>query len=122
MPWTKSAHKQLGKRRLSRNWRQIWSSSTACKKVNTAGTDENLFRLMLVLGHGTQVLPLQPVPGHGTQICARGHQVLAAVAVFARVSYTRARAEITFITSTMLIVTSQNEKLSQQTVVLRTKP
>ena len=30
-------------------------SSTACKKVNTAGTDENLFRLVPVFGHGARV-------------------------------------------------------------------
>ena len=33
-------------------------SSTACKKANTEGTDENLFRLV-------------PVTGHGAQLCAR---------------------------------------------------
>ena len=44
------------------------SVSTACEKVNTVGTDENLFRL--VPGHGARVLPLElvPVPGHGAQI------------------------------------------------------
>ena len=33
----------------------------------------NLFRLVPVLGHGAQVLSLEPVPvpGHGAQICAR---------------------------------------------------
>ena len=48
-------------------------SSTAFKKVNAAGTDENLFRLMHVLGHGAQVvlLELVPVPRHGAQVCAR---------------------------------------------------
>ena len=37
-------------------------------KVNTVGTDENLFRL--VPGHSAQVLPLELVPvlGHGAQI------------------------------------------------------
>ena len=47
-------------------------SSAACKKVNTAGTDENLFRLVPVPGHGARVLPLEPVlvPGHDAQICA----------------------------------------------------
>ena len=36
-------------------------------------TDENLFRLVLVPGHGARVLPLElvPVPGHGAQISAR---------------------------------------------------
>ena len=33
-------------------------ASTACKKVNTAGTHENLFRLVPVPGHGARVLPL----------------------------------------------------------------
>ena len=63
-------------------------ASTAYEKVNTAGTDEILFRLVPVLGHGARVLPLElvpvsghgarvlplelePVPGHGAQICAR---------------------------------------------------
>ena len=41
--------------------------------MNTAGTDENLFRLVPVRGHGARVLPLEPVPvpGHDAQICAR---------------------------------------------------
>ena len=48
-------------------------ASTACEKVNAAGTDENLFRLVSVPGHGARVLPLElvPVPGHGVQISAR---------------------------------------------------
>ena len=42
------------------------------KKVNTAGTDENLFRLVPVLRHGARVLlELVPVPG---QISARHQQ------------------------------------------------
>ena len=44
-------------------------ASTACKKVNIAGTDENLFRLEPAPGHGTRVLPLELV--HGAQICVR---------------------------------------------------
>ena len=42
-------------------------------KVNTAGTDETLFRLVPVPRHGARVLPLEqvPVPGHRAQICAR---------------------------------------------------
>ena len=43
---------------------ELHGSSTVCKNVNTAGTDENLFRL--VLGHGARVLPLEPVPVFGT--------------------------------------------------------
>ena len=41
--------------------------------MNTVGTDEMLFRLVPVPGHGARVLPLElvPVPGHGTQIGAR---------------------------------------------------
>ena len=41
------------------------------EKVNTADTDENLFRLVPVTGHSTLVLPLElvPMPGHGAQIC-----------------------------------------------------
>ena len=35
--------------------------STACKKVNTVGTDGKLFRLVPVPGHSTQVLPLEAV-------------------------------------------------------------
>ena len=50
----------------------VVGSSTACEKVNTAGTDENLFRLVPVTGHGCQVLPSEivPMPEHGAQICA----------------------------------------------------
>ena len=43
-------------------------------RVTTAGTNENLLRLVSVPGHGARVLPLKlvrPVPGHGAQICAR---------------------------------------------------
>ena len=41
--------------------------------MNKDGTDENLFRLVPVLGHGALVLPLEsvPVPEQGAQICAR---------------------------------------------------
>ena len=75
--WTKNVrHKQLGKRI---DYREIGDkfgvrSSTACKEVNTADTDENLqFRLVPVLGHGARLLPLElvPVPGYGAQICTR---------------------------------------------------
>ena len=47
-------------------------ASTACEKVNACDTDENLFRLVPVPGHGARVLPLElvPVPGHGVQIRA----------------------------------------------------
>ena len=59
---TKNVHKQVGN---GMNYRKIAdkfgvSASTACKKVNTAGTDENLLRL--VPGHGARVLPLEIVP------------------------------------------------------------
>ena len=51
-------------------------ASTAYDKVNTTGTDEILFRLVPVLGHGARVLPLEllPVPGHSAQISARHQQ------------------------------------------------
>ena len=67
MPETKNVHKQLGK---GNNYRDISGkfgvvALTAYEKVNTTGTDENLFRLMLVPGYGAGVLPLEllPVPG-----------------------------------------------------------
>ena len=56
------------------------SIETACTKVDTASTDENLSRLV----HDARELPLElvPVPGQGAQICAqdgyeseRGHRV-----------------------------------------------
>ena len=34
------------------------SASTACEKVNTLGTDENLFRLVPVSVHGAQICPM----------------------------------------------------------------
>ena len=37
-------------------------ASTAYEKVNTTSTDENLFRLVPVLGHGARLLPLELVP------------------------------------------------------------
>ena len=48
-------------------------ASTAYEKANTVGTDENLFRLVSVPGHGARVLPLElvSVPGPGAQISAR---------------------------------------------------
>ena len=41
----------------------------------TAGTDENLFRLVIVPGHGARVLPLElvPVPWHVSKLVL-GHQ------------------------------------------------
>ena len=41
--------------------------------INTTGTYKNRFRLVLVLGYGARVLPLElvPEPGHGAQINAR---------------------------------------------------
>ena len=55
----KNVHKQLGK---GNNYREISGkyavvALTAYEKVNTAGTDENLFRLVPVPGHGARVLP-----------------------------------------------------------------
>ena len=44
-----------------------------CKKVNTAGTDINLFRLEclgMILNLSTTDLELVPVPQHGAQIWA----------------------------------------------------
>ena len=40
-----------------------------CEKVNIAGTDENLFRLVPVPGHGARGLPLElvPVPRYGAR-------------------------------------------------------
>ena len=66
-------NKQLGKRIDYRETGDKFgvSSSTACKKVNAADTYENLFRLVPLLGHGTQMLPLEPVTRYGAQICAR---------------------------------------------------
>ena len=45
-------------------------ASTAYEKVNTRDTDENLFRVVPVLGHGARVLPLElvPMPLYGAQI------------------------------------------------------
>ena len=75
MPGTKSVHKQLGKgnnnRKISGEFGVV--ASTAYEKVNTTGTDENLFRLVPMPEHGVRVLPLElvPVPRHGAQISAR---------------------------------------------------
>ena len=54
----KNVHKQPGK---GINYRKMGdkygvSASTACEKVNTAGTDENLFRLVPAPGKGSRVL------------------------------------------------------------------
>ena len=74
MPGTINVHKQLGK---GNNYREISGkfgvvASTDYQKVNTTVTDENLFRLVPVSGHGSRVLPLElvPVPRHGAQISA----------------------------------------------------
>ena len=67
-PFTKDYEKVL-------NYREKYGvgASTACEKVNTVSTDENLFRFVPVPGHGARVLPLKlvPLPGHGAQIFAR---------------------------------------------------
>ena len=65
MPGTKNVHQQLGK---GNNYRVISGkfgvvASTAYEKANTTDTDENLFRLVSVPGHGARVLPLELVPG-----------------------------------------------------------
>ena len=57
MPGTKNVHKQQGK---GIDYREVGDKygvgvSTACKKVDAAGTDENLFRLVPVPGHGARV-------------------------------------------------------------------
>ena len=62
-PELKNVLKQLGKRI---DFREIGDkfrvgSSTSCKKGNTADTDENLFRLVPVVGHCARVLPLELV-------------------------------------------------------------
>ena len=61
MPGTINVHQQL---RKGNNYQEI---------SGKFGTDENLFRLVPMLGHGAQVLPLElvPVPGHDAQIRAR---------------------------------------------------
>ena len=66
--------KMLGK---GNNYRQISNkfgvvASSAYEKLNTTGTDENLFRLDLVPGHAARVLALElvPMPEHGAQIRA----------------------------------------------------
>ena len=70
-----NVHNQLGK---GSNYREISGkfgvvASTAYKKVNTMGTDENLFRLVLMPGHGARVLPLELVlvSGQGARVSAR---------------------------------------------------
>ena len=91
VPWTVHVHKQLGKgldhdeigNRFGKG------ASTACEKVNTQGTDKDLFRLVPMSRHGARVLPLGtapkfvlghqqktmfrlvPVPGHGNQVRTR---------------------------------------------------
>ena len=75
MPCSKNVHKQLEKfldyGETGDKFRV--GASTVCEKVNTAGTDENLFSLVSLLGQGARVLPLELAPalGHGAQICAR---------------------------------------------------
>ena len=64
MPGTKNVHKQLGK---GNNYREISGkfgvvASTAHEKVNTTGTDGNLFRLVPMPGPAAQVLPRVLLP------------------------------------------------------------
>ena len=60
MPEKINVHKQLGKgnkyREISGKFGVV--ASKAYEKVNTKGTDKNLFRLVPALGHGARVLPL----------------------------------------------------------------
>ena len=75
-----NVYKQSGK---GYNYREI---SGKFGVVNTTGTDENLFKLVPVLGHGARVLPLELVPvlGYGAQTCApaptKGHAQTGALA------------------------------------------
>ena len=65
MPETKNVPKQLEK---GNNYREISGNFGAvCEKVNTTGTDENLFRVVSV--QGTDVSDHGPilVPEHGAQ-------------------------------------------------------
>ena len=58
----------ISSRETGNNYREI---SGKFGVVNTPGTDENLLRLVFVLGHGDRVhLKLVPVSGHGAQISA----------------------------------------------------
>ena len=73
-PELKNVHKQLDK---GINYREISakfgvSASTVRKKVNTVDIDENLLRLVPVLGHDARELPLQPVsvPGRCPNYCS----------------------------------------------------
>ena len=72
---TKNVHEKLGKGNNHRETSGKFGvgASTAYKKVNTSGIDENLFTLEPVPGHDAQVIPLElvSVPGHGAQICDR---------------------------------------------------
>ena len=69
-----NVHKQLGK---GNNYREICSkfgavASRAYKKVNTTGTDKNLFRLVPMLGHSARVQITAGAPTKGfVQIGAR---------------------------------------------------
>ena len=71
--FTNNQEKILTVEKLATNLEMVLLHSIAREKLNTAGTDENLFRLVPVSGHGAGVLPLElvPVPRHGAQISAR---------------------------------------------------
>ena len=65
-PDHKNVHEQLGR---GINYREIGgkfgvSGSTACEKINKAGTDENLFTLVPVPEHGAQISAWAPTKGY----------------------------------------------------------
>ena len=62
-------------------------------KIMITGTDENLFRLVPVLGHGARVLPLELAPGHGAQTSARAPTGYVQTGVRARALGTNTTSE-----------------------------
>ena len=70
VPWTEHVHEQLGKC-LDYDNREIGNkfgvgASTACEKVNLAGTNENLFRLV-VAGTVPKFVLEEPTEGAGSK-------------------------------------------------------